>query len=185
MRDGVIALGLGGAEIGNPAQKHQAAFDIAYAAGLPSLPHAGETDGPLSIWGALASLHPRRILHGVRCVEDNTLMGYLRDKQIPLDVCPVSNLRLNVFPSIQQHPLPYLLDSGLVVTISSDDPPMFNTSLTNEYLTIAKAFRFPPETIQQLVMNGVQHSLLLPDAKASLTQHFEHEFATLRGQLDG
>lgn len=182
--DGVIALGLGGAEIGNPPQKHKPAFDIAYAAGLPSLPHAGETDGPASIWGALAALHPRRILHGVRCVEDDTLVDYLRDQQIPLDVCPVSNLRLNVFPSIEQHPLPYLLERGLVITIGSDDPPMFNTSLTHEYQTIAEAFSFSPETIQQLVMNGITHSLLPAEAKATLTERFEREFAQLRSQLD-
>ncbi|MBI1256070.1 MAG: adenosine deaminase [Chloroflexi bacterium] len=177
----VIALGLGGAEVGNPPQKHQPAFDRAYAAGLPALPHAGETEGPASIWGALDTLHPRRILHGVRCVEDPALVERLRDLQIPLDVCPVSNICLNVFPSIADHPLPYLLDQGLFVTINSDDPPMFNTSLTNEYLTIAETFGFGTDRIQRLVMNGITASLLGEDRKRDLATRFEREFAELRG----
>ena len=125
MHDGVIALGLGGPEVGHPPQKHQPAFDRAFAARLPALPHAGETEGPASIWGALDTLHPRRILHGVRCIEDAALVERLRDLQIPLDVCPISNICLGVFPSLEQHPLPKLLDAGLFVTINSDDPPMF------------------------------------------------------------
>ena len=184
MHDGVIALGLGGPEVGHPPQKHKAAFDRAYAVGLPALPHAGETEGPASIWGALDTLHPRRILHGVRCIEDAALVERLRDLQIPLDVCPVSNICLSVFPSIKAHPLPKLIEAGLFVTINSDDPPMFNTSLTNEYLTIAETFGFDTEMIQRLVMNGIKASLLGKGAKWDLAARFEREFAELRGQLE-
>lgn len=183
--NGVIALGLGGPEVGHPPEKHKAAFDLAFAAGLPSLPHAGETEGPASIWGALDTLHPCRILHGVRCVEDAALIERLREMQIPLDVCPVSNICLGVFPSIEEHPLPKLIEDGLFVTISSDDPPMFNTSLTNEYLVIAETFGFDAETIQALVMNGITASLLGDGAKATLVKRFEREFKELRGELVG
>src|SRR5450432_703632 len=176
VQDGVIALGLGGPEIGHPPQKHQEAFERAYRAGLPALPHAGETVGPESIWGALDTLHPRRILHGVRCLEDEALVTRLREQQIPLDVCPTSNICLKVFPSMAQHPLPELLASGLFVTINSDDPPMFNTTLTDEYRAIAAAFGLTAAQIQALVLNGVQASLLPIPAKNDLTQRFEREF---------
>jgi adenosine deaminase len=184
MRDGVIGLGLGGPEIGHPPQKHQAAFDLAYAAGLPALIHAGETEGPASIWGALDTLHPHRILHGVRCIEDLALVDRLAQQQIALDVCPVSNLCLNVFPSIEQHPLPYLMERGLNLTINSDDPPMFNTSLTNEYLVIAEAFGFDAETIRALSLNAVENSLLPSEPKASLLRRFERDFARLFTELE-
>ncbi len=182
--DGVIGLGLGGPEIGHPPQKHQPAFDLAHAAGLPALIHAGETEGPASVWGALDTLHPLRILHGVRCVEDPALVERLAQQQIALDVCPVSNLCLNVFPSIEQHPLPYLLDQGLNITINSDDPPMFNTSLTNEYLVIADAFGFDAEMIQALSLNAVDNSLLPAEPKAALRRLFERDFARLRNELE-
>jgi adenosine deaminase len=184
-QDDVIGLGLGGPEIGHPPQKHQAAFDLAYQAGMPALIHAGETDGPASVWGAIETLHPKRILHGVRCVEDPALVERLREMQIALDVCPVSNICLSVYPSIEAHPLPYLLEQGLNLTINSDDPPMFNTSLTNEYLTIAETFGLSGETIRGLVMSGVENSLLKPDAKVRMRAQFEQAFAGLLGQLEG
>src|SRR5262245_52992048 len=140
--DGVIALGLGGPEIGNPPEKFTAPSARARVAGLPSVPHAGETVGPESIWGALRALDAVRIGHGVRCLEDRVLVAELRERQIPLEVCPTSNVCLGVAPSIAEHPLPRLLNEGLYVTINSDDPPMFNTSLTDEYLKIADAFGF-------------------------------------------
>lgn len=181
--DGVIGLGLGGPEIGHPPQKHQPAFDLAYEAGLPALIHAGETEGPASIWGALATLHPHRILHGVRCIEDPSLVDRLAELQIALDVCPVSNLCLNVFPSIEQHPLPYLIQRGLNITINSDDPPMFNTSLTNDYQVIAKAFDLDAETIRTLSLSAVENSLLPAEAKASLLRRFERDFDRLTAEL--
>jgi adenosine deaminase len=178
--NGVVAFGLGGPEVDNPPEKFRAAFARARAAGLPSVPHAGETVGPESIWGALRWLHADRIGHGVRCLEDPLLVQELRDRQIPLEVCPTSNVCLKVVPRLADHPLPRLLEEGLYVTINSDDPPMFNTTLTDEYVAIAHTFQLDAPTIEQLVLNAVRASLLAPTAKADLERRFLAEFERLR-----
>ncbi len=178
--NGVVALGLGGPEIGHPPELFEAAFEKVLAAGLASVPHAGETVGAESVWGALKHLKARRIGHGVRCLEDAALVAELRQRQIPLEVCPTSNVCLGVAKSIAEHPLPRLLEAGLYVTINSDDPPMFNTTLTDEYLKIADAFYFDVETIEQLVLNAVRASLLPEAARAAMEAHFRQEFSALR-----
>jgi adenosine deaminase len=180
---GVIALGLGGPEIDNPPELFREAFDLIQQAGLPSLPHAGETEGPASIWGALNALHAARIGHGVRCLEDPDLVRELRERQIALDVCPSSNVCLGVAPDLADHPLPRLLEEGLFVTINSDDPPMFNTTLTDEYLRICDTFGLDLAQIKALVLNGVRASLLPPAGKRRMEAVFRSEFVELDGRL--
>jgi adenosine deaminase len=182
MGDGVIALGLGGPEIGNPPEKFADAFARARAAGLPSVPHAGETVGPESIWGALRALDAVRIGHGVRCLEDPTLVAQLREHQIPLEVCPTSNVCLGVAPSIAEHQLPGLIEAGLYVTLNSDDPPMFNTSLTDEYLAVARAYGWGASELERLVLNAVRVALLPAAERAALEAQFTAEFARLRAE---
>ena len=140
MNDGVVALGLGGQEAGYPPEIFADAFALAHESGLPCVPHAGETVGPDSMWGALQVCEAVRIGHGVRCMEDPALVAELRDRQIPLEVCPTSNICLGVFDRFENHALPRLLDEGLYVTLNSDDPPMFDTTLTDEYLKSAAVF---------------------------------------------
>lgn len=181
---GVIGFGVGGGEVGNPPELFEEAFQRARAAGLASLPHAGETEGPASIWGAVHSLGAARIGHGVRCLDDPDLVAYLRQRQIPLDVSPTSNVCLKVAPSLAEHPLPRLLNEGLYVTINSDDPPMFNTTLTGEYLAIAHTFGFGVEMIEKLVLNGVQASLQPAEARSTMARQFRDEFAHLRAELE-
>jgi adenosine deaminase len=176
---GVVALGLGGPENGHPPELFAEAFDRALAAGMASVPHAGEVAGAESVWGALRTLKAQRIGHGVRCLEDPTLVAELRERQIPLEVCPTSNVCLGVAASIADHPLPRLLAEGLYVTINSDDPPMFNTTLTDEYLKIAEAFDFSRETIEQLVINAVRASLLPELTRTEMEARFRREFAAL------
>ena len=180
---GIIALGLGGPEIGNPPELFSEAFSLAYEAGLPSLPHAGETEGPTSIRGALNALHAVRIGHGVRCLEDPALVRRLSEQQIPLDVSPSSNVCLGVTPDLDSHPLPRLLEAGLYVTINSDDPPMFNTTLTEEYLRIAETFDFDLAQIKAFVLNGVRAGLLPPRERKMLVAEFLAEFAELDQRL--
>jgi adenosine deaminase len=182
-QNSIYALGLGGPEIGNPPELFKAAFQHAKTAGLASLPHAGETQGPPSIWGALNALSADRIGHGIRCLEDPELVRYLRRNQIPLDVCPSSNVRLGVVPSLAQHPLPKLLDEGLLVTINSDDPPMFDTSLTDEYHRIVEAFGFDTHDIIRFVINGIRASLLPPMQKRALERDFQTQFTVLQKGL--
>ena len=178
--NGVGALGLGGYEVGHPPEKFQAAFDLVNAAGIPCILHAGETGGADSIWSALRVANSRRIGHGVRCLQDPALMEYLRVQQIPLEVCPTSNVCLNVAPSIHQHPIWKLLDLGLYVTLNSDDPPMFNTTLTDEFLKCAEAFAWDYATCEKLTLNALRASLLSAEDKMSLEQEYRAEFARLK-----
>ena len=181
MGQGVVALGLGGNEAGNPPEKFAEAFAMAEEAGLPSVPHAGETAGPESIWGALQVLKAVRIGHGVRCLEDPVLVEELRRRQIPLEVCPTSNVHLKVAPSLEEHPLPRLIEEGLRVTINSDDPPLFNTTLTGEYVKIAQTFGYDEADVERLVMNAVQAALVDEEERAEMVAAFEREFAEVRG----
>ena len=178
--DGVVALGLGGAEVGHPPERFTEAFARARAAGLPRVPHAGETEGPASIWGALRGLHADRLGHGVRCLEDPALVAELRDRQIPLEVSPTSNVCLHVVPSLAEHMLPRLLAEGLYVTLNSDDPPMFNTTLSQEYLAVSTAFGLGAAEMERLVLNAVRATLLPADQKARLEREYIAEFARLR-----
>lgn len=184
--EGVVALGLGGPEVGHPPEKFSAAFDRVHAAGVPAIPHAGETEGPPSIWGALNALRAVRVGHGVRCLEDPALVEELRARQIPLEVCPTSNVCLKVAPDFAAHPLPRLLDAGLYVTLNSDDPPMFNTTLTDEYLQAVAAFDFDVDQIEALVMNAARATMLPEADRTQMAADFQAEFARLRAaQLAG
>ena len=177
--DGLIALGLGGPEIDNPPEKFQAAFDKVRAAGLPCILHAGETVGPPSIWSAIRVADTKRIGHGVRAIENPQLVAYLRETQIPLEVCPTSNICLKVYPTLEKHSLPYLLQEGLYITINSDDPPMFNTTLTNEYLVCQQTFGWDMDTIQRLVFNAVDVTLLPDKERQVMRRSFEKDFKRL------
>jgi aminodeoxyfutalosine deaminase len=180
--DGVAGLGLAGWENASPPSKFREAFDRARAAGLASVVHAGETDGPTSIWGAIRDLGAQRIGHGVRCLEDPDLVVYLREHQIPLEVCPTSNVCLSVAPSFAEHPFPRLLEAGLYVTLNSDDPPMFNTTLTNEYLKVAQHFHFDADQLERLSLNALRASLLPATQRATMEASFKSEFARLRAE---
>jgi adenosine deaminase len=165
---GVIALGLGGPEVGHPPEDYQSAYDRVNAAGIPCILHAGETVGPESIWSAIRCANTRRIGHGVRAVEDPELVAYLRKTQLPLEVCPTSNLCLKVYPSIAEHSLPKLVAEGCYVTINSDDPPMFNTCLTDEYRLVCREFGWDQQMLQKVILNAVNASLLAEGKKADL-----------------
>lgn len=179
MENGVTALGLGGPEVGHPPEVFRRAFDVAREAGLPSVPHAGETEGPQSIWGALRALDAVRIGHGVRCLEDPDLVAELRERQVPLEVCPTSNVCLGVAPSFEEHPLPRLLDAGLYVTLNSDDPPMFGTTLTDEYLEAAAAFDLGAAGVADLALRAAEATLLPEAARRDLVRRVEHGLADL------
>jgi len=176
---GLIALGLGGPEIGNPPEKFREAFKRVHAAGIPSILHAGETVGPASIWSALRVADSQRIGHGVRAIEDAELMAYLQNTQIPLEVCPTSNICLKIFDSYEDHCLPQLMAAGLIITINSDDPPMFNTTLTNEFLIGQQHFGWDRVTLEQLVLNAVDATLLPEDERQKMHNEFVSSFTLL------
>jgi adenosine deaminase len=183
MGAGVVALGLGGGEAGYPPEPFAPWFAEARKAGLHSAPHAGETVGPESVWGVLRALGAERIGHGVRSIEDPALVAHLARQQIPLEVCPTSNLRLGVYLSYAGHPLPRLYAAGVPLIINSDDPPLFNTTLNHEVALLAEPFRFDLTTISSLLLNGVRHSFLPPEEKRAMEDQFREEMARLQKEL--
>lgn len=141
---GVVGLGLGGPEAGFPPEPFEPAFRLAKEGGLGSVPHAGEAAGPDSIRGAVRALRADRIRHGIRAVEDHALLEELATRAIVCDVCPVSNLRTRVVDSLASHPLPAMLEAGVMCSIGTDDPAMFDTDLSREY-SVAAQLGHPPE----------------------------------------
>jgi adenosine deaminase len=181
---GVVALGLGGSEAEFPAEMFTHTFERARQEGLARVPHAGEMAGPPSMWAALRQLHADRLGHGVRCIEDPELVEYLRQNQTPLEVCPTSNIRLGVYADYATHPLRRLWDTGLLVTVNSDDPPLFSTTLNDEYDVLVEHFGFDASELEQISLNGLRASLLPAADKARLEDEFRAEFARLRQELD-
>ncbi len=178
--DGVVAIGLGGSEVGHPPEWFAPFFGRARAAGLHSAPHAGETVGPESVWGAIRALGAERIGHGVRSVEDPALVEYLAKHRIPLEVCPTSNLRLGVYPDYASHPLPRLLAAGVSLTVNSDDPPLFNTTLNDEVALLPGPFGLGLGEIDELILNGMRHSFLPPQRKEEMAAAFRADLDTLK-----
>jgi aminodeoxyfutalosine deaminase len=166
---GLVGFGLAGLEAGVDRALFADVFDRARALGLHSVPHAGEGDGPASIWAALGFLRAERIGHGVRAVEDPRLLAHLVNHQVPLEVCPSSNVCTKVFRNLPSHSLGELLSAGALVTINTDDPPMFATTLTDEYLRVADAFSLDVPQIGQLICNGINASFLPAHRKRELT----------------
>jgi adenosine deaminase len=177
--DGVIALGLAGPEKGNPPEKFRTAFNRARDKGVPRILHAGETDGPSSIWNAIEIADPARIGHGVRAIEDSRLLDFLGRSQLPLEVCLSSNVCLGVFPSLRTHCLPKLLERGLKVSINSDDPPMFNTTLCGEYIAGARTFGWDKTTLRGLVSNAADVTLLPSSEGREMRERIQEMFSVL------
>lgn len=174
-----VGFSIGGPEVGYPPERFADLFARARAGGLRTVAHAGETAGPASVWGALRSLQATRIGHGIRALDDPRLLAELRRTQTPLDVSPTSNYCLRVVPLDQPHPIRQLLDAGLRVTLNSDDPPMFATDLTREYVTLAQQ-GFSWTELWQLNSNGLEASFLPETEKALLRQQW-HRFSQTIG----
>ncbi|WP_433365861.1 adenosine deaminase [Actinoplanes sp. CA-142083] len=166
--DGLISFGLGGPEIGVPRPQFKPFFDQARAAGLHSAPHAGETTGPETIWSAIRDLGAERIGHGISAVRDPQLMAYLADNRIPLEISPTSNVRTRAVPSIEEHPLATLVGAGVRVSINSDDPPMFGTTIEEEYAVAARLLDLDQDGVAELARGAVEQSFLAPAGKEAL-----------------
>ncbi|MEH0841525.1 adenosine deaminase [Micromonospora sp. CPCC 205711] len=171
--DGLISFGLGGPEIGVPRPQFKPYFDQARAAGLRSVPHAGETTGPQTVWDALRDLGAERIGHGISAAEDPELIAYLAEHRIALEVCPTSNVRTRAVARIEEHPLRRLVDAGVLVTINSDDPPMFGTTLNDEYAVAARLLDAGPDRLAALARDAVTASFLEPAEKAKISAEID------------
>lgn len=182
--DGLIGIGLGGTEVGYPASLHGAALRFAAERGVRVSLHAGETVGPESVWDALEA-GSERIGHGVTSIHDPRLVEHLARERIVLEVSPTSNVRLGVAPSHEDHPFRALHDAGVPVTVNSDDPPMFDTDLTGEYLALAERCGFSVDELSELSLRAVE-AAFLPDAeRAALVASFRDEMRALRDTVLG
>jgi adenosine deaminase len=176
----IIGVGLDSSEQGNPPSKFEAVFERAAREGLLAVAHAGEEGPPEYIWQALDLLHARRIDHGVRCSEDQSLMDRLLSDRVPLTVCPLSNVKLGVFADLAHHNLAALLRRGLVVTVNSDDPAYFGGYVADAMEASAEALGLSREEILQLARNSFTASFLSPaDTQARLADI--DEFASRAG----
>lgn len=163
---GVVAFGLANDELLGPPGRFTEAFDIARDAGLLSTPHAGELDGPRSVVAAVELLGADRIQHGVRSVEREGLPEQLAERRTCLDVCPTSNVLLAVVPSIEQHPLPQLLEAGVRVSINADDPLLFGPGLLEEYELVRSTFDLDDLAMARIAATSVEASGACPHTKA-------------------
>ena len=172
-REWIIAVGLDSSEMGHPPEKFRAVFDRAREQGLLTVAHAGEEGPPDYIWQALEQLKVSRIDHGVRCVEDERLVEKLITEQVPLTVCPLSNVKLGVFNSVAGHNLKRLLDLGLCVTVNSDDPAYFGGYLLENFEAIHEGLGLNRDDIYRLARNSLTAAFLQDDRKQELLRELD------------
>lgn len=171
----LVGFGIGGIEQRRAPFRDvfRDAFAAARAAGLHSVPHGGEMTGPETIWEVIEGLGAERIGHGIACLDDPRLVAHLRETQLPLDVCPTSNVCTGQVGRIEDHPLPRMLAEGLFVTLNSDDPPMFATTLSEEYRLAARVFGLGVQELARLAGNGVRASYLPAERKQALLDEID------------
>ena len=171
-RLGIIGIGLGGSEQLFPPELFEDHYLLARKAGLHTTAHAGEAAGASSIWGAIQSLRVDRIGHGTRSHEDESLIKYLVETQIPLEMCPLSNVSTGTIGAHKLHPIRDYFDKGLLVTVNTDDPMMFGNSMAQEFDALEQNFNFKTHEIQKLILNSIDASWLEIDRKAALKESF-------------
>lgn len=164
----ITGFGMAGDERFGAVSDFTEAFDIARDAGLGLTIHAGELSGPQSVLDAMDHIKPSRIGHGVRAIEDPELVQRIADEQIVLEVCPGSNISLQVFDDLESHPLKKLKDAGVILTLSSDDPPFFATDLADEYRQVAKTFDFQQNEMLEFTKNAVKAAFVDNSTKDKL-----------------
>ncbi|MEU9296628.1 adenosine deaminase [Streptomyces sp. NPDC048266] len=171
--EGLVSFGLGGPEIGVPRPQFKPYFDRARAAGLHSVPHAGETTGPQTVWDAIVDLGAERIGHGTSSVRDPALLAYLAEHRIALEVCPTSNIATRAVATLDEHPIRQMVEAGVLVTVNSDDPPMFGTDLENEYVVAARLLGLDERGVAALAKNAVEASFLDAAGKARIAAEID------------
>ncbi|MDP6455186.1 MAG: adenosine deaminase [SAR202 cluster bacterium] len=172
---GVVGIGIGGSEHLYPPEIFRDVYSTAREMGFHTTAHAGEAAGADSVWGAIQALEVERIGHGTRAVEDESLVQYLAESRLPIEMCPLSNVATRVVDSIDQHPVRDFFDRGLMVTINTDDPVMFGNSMAQEFHALETSFGFTPDEIRALILNGIEASWLSPERKLALAESFQSD----------
>ena len=173
--EGVIGIGIGGSEHEFPLEPFASLFEAVRLMGFRVTAHAGEAEGSESVWAAIRHLQVERIGHATRAREDPALLDYLYERRIPLELCPVSNVRTGVVNSIREHPIRDYFDRGLIISVNTDDPMMYGTSLDKEYETIVEECGFTKEEICGLILLGIESSWLPQERKKLLAASFQDE----------
>lgn len=178
--NGLIGIGLGGNERVFSADAYTAVYREAKERGFRLTVHAGECEGAESMWTAIEKLAPERIGHGLGADEDPKLVSLLKEMQIPLEMCVISNVKTGVCKSVKEHPIKEYFQEGLLVTVNSDDPTMFHTSITQEYLTLVQELGFSPSDLKRLSMNGIDASFMSDTDKKLMKSQFERDWEQLQ-----
>lgn len=169
---GIAGVGIGGSEHLFPPEAFAGVYETARELGFRTSAHAGEAAGPESVWGAIRALRVDRIGHGTRAHQDPRLLDHLAERRIPLEVCPVSNVCTGVVPSLEQHPVRDFHERGLVVTINTDDPAMFGTTLAGEYRLLEARLGFTRDELRGLILQAIASSWLEPGESEALAERF-------------
>jgi adenosine deaminase len=173
--DGVIGIGLGGSEHEFPPEPFELLYEEARRMGFHVTAHAGEAAGPKSIWGVIRHLHVDRIGHGTRAHEDTELRDFIINKRTPLELCPMSNVCIGVVKTIREHPIRKYFDSGLIISVNTDDPMMFGTTLEKEYESLVQECGFTRQEICKLILLGIESSWLPEKRKNLLAESFRRD----------
>ena len=182
-RMGVVALGISGSEA-FPTEPFRQHFDVAHGEGLHCVAHAGEQAGPEAIRSALEVCRPERIGHGISVIDDPVLTSMLAQKGIPLEICPSSNVALGVAPSLPRHPFDQIYRSGIPVSVNSDDPPFFDTTLSEEYERLAATFGYDETVLVALAVGALEHAFLEPAERRALEDRFRAGLSALGVEYD-
>ncbi|MHA1950978.1 MAG: adenosine deaminase [Candidatus Thorarchaeota archaeon] len=180
----IVSIDIGGNETKFPPKPFAGVYERAREMGLHLVAHAGEAAGPQSIWDAIEFLKVERIGHGVTARNDTKLIEYLKEKQICLEMSPISNVRTGVVASIQDHPIREFYDKGLLVTVNSDDPSLFHTDLNYEYTQIHEHLGFSLSELIQLSMNGIESAFIDDSKKAEFRTLFTEEYDRIMNQFE-
>jgi len=164
-KEKIMAVGLDSSEVGNPPEKFERVYAEAKKQGYKLVAHAGEEGDSAYIWGTLKLLHVERIDHGIRCEEDEALVEYLKETQVPLTVCPLSNTKLKAVEKMQEHNILRLLEKGLCVTVNSDDPAYFGGYLNENFKALHEALHMDEQQLKMLVKNSFCASFLTEEKK--------------------
>lgn len=177
--DNIVSVDIGGSEARFPPKPFARVYQRAKEMGLHLVAHAGEAAGPESIWDAINYLNVERIGHGVTASRDPELIDYLLERDITIEMCPTSNLRTGVVPSLQEHPIRTFFDKRINVTINTDDPSMFNTDMNNEYLQLHRQLDFTISELFKLTLNALDSSFLPETQKVQMYESFIKEYQRL------